>query len=158
EPDPVYNAIVYVPSAPVAPFSPGISCDKCGAPVSGKPVAVTLTDVKGEFTLRNVPVGKNIPLVIQVGRWRRQVVVPEVGCKKPALPAELTRLPRNSSEGDIPHIAMVTSTGDNTECILRKIGVDESEFTGSLKNGRIHLYHGNGVTIDDTEDASALVW
>ena len=38
----------------------------------------TTTAVDGTFTLTNVPAGNNIPVVIQLGRWRRQVVIPHV--------------------------------------------------------------------------------
>ena len=30
-PDPLYNALVYVPNGTVHPFTPGVSCDQCGA-------------------------------------------------------------------------------------------------------------------------------
>src|SRR5215472_10903763 len=76
---PLYNVIVYVPSAPVQPFpTTGATCSPCGGTVSGSPVAATLTDAAGHFSLTNVPPGKSIPLVMQVGRWRRQVTIPSV--------------------------------------------------------------------------------
>ena len=37
----------------------------------GQPVASALTDARGEFTMQDVPVGPNIPVVIQTGKWRR---------------------------------------------------------------------------------------
>src|SRR5205807_1623542 len=79
--DPLVNVLVYVPNAPVLPFAPGVSCDTCdGATsiVTGSPLVSTTTGVDGTFTLPNMPVGKNIPLVIQNGRWRRQMVIPDV--------------------------------------------------------------------------------
>lgn len=156
-PDPVYNAIVYVPNAPVQPFAPGVACDKCGAPVSGNPVVVTLTGVDGKFKLDDVPVGANIPLVVQIGRWRRQIVVPTVtACVDTPLTKDQTRLPRKKSEGDIPHIAIATSTYDIEECILRKMGVDDSEFGVAGSNARVHLYHGNGTTLPNAQDKSML--
>jgi hypothetical protein len=156
-PDPIYNALVYVPNGKVEPFQPGVSCDKCGTPASGSPLVITLSDAKGHFTLTNVPVGKDIPLVIQIGRWRRQVVVPEVkACGDTPLPAELTRLPRNKQEGDIPHIAIASSPYDAEECILRKIGIDDAEFTSSTGDGRVHIFHGNGATISGTEPMASL--
>lgn len=155
--DPLYNAVVYVPNSSVDPFPDGVSCDQCGAATSGDPVVITLSNAKGQFELTNVPAGQNIPLVIQLGRWRRQVVIPEVkACADTTLDADLTRLPRNKSEGDIPHIAIASSTYDVEECILRKIGIDDSEFTASSGNGRIHIYHGNGTTASGAEPMSAL--
>src|SRR5262245_2452895 len=43
---PLYNAIVYVPNAPLEDVKKGVSCDVCGA-VSGAPVVSALSDSKG---------------------------------------------------------------------------------------------------------------
>lgn len=144
-PDPLYNAVVYLPGAAVEPFSAGVSCDRCGN-VSGKPVAAALSDTSGHFKLDGVPSGHDISLVVQMGRWRRQVKLPEVvACQDNVLPEELTRLPRNRNEGDIPHVALVTSEYDFEECILRKIGIDDAEFTKPTEAGRVHLFWGTGT-------------
>jgi hypothetical protein len=144
--DPIYDAIVYVPNAELAPFTKGVSCDKCGAAASGEPIAVALSQADGTFKVENVPVGDDIPLVIQVGRWRRKVTIPHVEqCTDTKLDAEHTRLPRTQAEGDIPHMAIATSFYDPTQCIMRKIGVADSEFTAPDGAGRIHLYAGGGM-------------
>ncbi len=148
--DPVYNAIVYVPNAELQPFAAGIACEGCKPP-SGSPLTAVLTGPDGKFTLKNVPVGDNIPLVIQIGRWRRQVKIPTVAaCGDTKLPAELTRLPRNKAEGDIPLTAIATGNADALECVLRKIGIDETEFTTPMAGGRIHIYKSNGSHVGDT--------
>jgi hypothetical protein len=67
---PLYNVIVYVPNAPVTPFVDGVQCDECGT-VSGNPIVAALSDYQGNFELKNVPSGSNIPLIMQVGKWRR---------------------------------------------------------------------------------------
>ena len=43
---PLYNAIVYIPNGELAPFAPGVTCDKCGTTPSGAPIATALTDAK----------------------------------------------------------------------------------------------------------------
>ena len=144
-PDPLYGALVYVPNAPVEPFSAGISCDRCDAQASGAPLVSATTGPDGKFRLENAPVGANIPLVIQLGRWRRQVTLPMVTmCQDNPQPAELTRLPRKKSEGDIPQFAMVTGSVDALQCLLRKVGIDDSEFTAPTAAGRVHFYRANG--------------
>jgi hypothetical protein len=156
-PDPLYNAIVYVPNAPLQPFPAGVSCDKCGTLTSGSPITTALTGPDGKFTLKNVPVGANVPLVVQIGRWRRQVVIPNIpACTDTPVPAELSRLPRNKMEGDIPHHAISTGNADALECVLRKIGVDDAEFTIPTQSGRIHLYDENGATMPNIPSAPSL--
>ena len=145
--DPLPNVLVYVPNGPVAAFTPGVACETCADTVSGSPLVSAATDTTGHFSIANMPAGSNIPLVIQTGRWRRQVVIPTVtSCVDNAAPVTLTRLPKNHTEGDIPQMAFVTGRVDALECVMRKIGIDDSEFTSSLESGRVHLYKGDGMT------------
>ncbi len=139
---PLYNVIVYVPNAPLEPIANGASCDRCGN-VSGKPLVSAITDVEGRFELKNVPVGDDIPLVVQVGKWRRKVTVPKVDkCVANPVTSTLTRLPKNKAEGDIPQIAVTTGRCDQLACLLPKLGLDASEFTASSGPGRLHVYRG----------------
>lgn len=151
---PIYNAIVYVPSDALDTIAQGPSCDLCGAPPSGKPVAVTLSKPDGTFELKGVPAGANVPIVVQVGKWRREDArIPMVtACGNDAVDGELTRLPKNKSEGYVPHIAISTGL-DAVECALQTMGVDAAEFTDSTKDGRVHIYQGstaNGATAPGT--------
>ncbi|MBX3185480.1 MAG: carboxypeptidase regulatory-like domain-containing protein [Labilithrix sp.] len=139
---PLYNAIVFVPNAPLEPLADGASCDRCGA-VSGDPLVSAVTDVNGKFELKNVPVGDDIPLVVQIGKWRRKIDLPRVErCVENPLTTALTRLPKNKAEGDIPRIAVTTGRCDQLACLLPKLGLDDAEFTPSSGNGRLHLYRG----------------
>jgi hypothetical protein len=143
--NPLYNVVVYVPNEELKPLSSGASCDTCDALYSGKPIATTLTDAAGKFVLENAPIGANIPLVIQVGKWRRKVVLPRVEeCKDNPQADKSLRLPKNRSEGDLPNIAIATGGADTLECLLRRIGVDASEYVPGAGDGGVHVFQGAG--------------
>ncbi len=158
-PDPLYDALVYIPNAPVQPFPAGLTCDQCGAQASGDPLVSFTTGPDGKFTLSNAPCGQNIPLVIQLGKWRRQIVIPSVACcQNTALTPDQTRLPRNHNEGDIPLMAISTGSADPIECVLPKIGIDLAEFTNPSGGGRVQLYRDNGAQINGATPAASVLY
>ena len=61
----------------------------------------------------------SIPVVFQIGKWRRRVTRGHPDCAMTKVPASLSRLPRNQSEGDIPQMASVTGACDELACLLR---------------------------------------
>jgi hypothetical protein len=145
-PDPVPNVLVYVPNdpLPLATMSQGYAtgaCPQCAADVSGNPLVSTYTNFDGTFTLTNVPVGPTIPVVIQMGRWRRVFTV-AVTTTCGANSAGTLNLPQNHTQGDIPLTAISTGNVDQLECVLLKMGIDPAEFTSNtaVPLGRIHLY------------------
>ncbi len=103
---PVPNAIVYVPTVSVKPFSDGVACDTCDAVVSGSPSVWVRTDAWGHFRLEGVPGGQGFPLVVQLGRWRRQFAVG-------AIPSGETRWIESCSNSD----ARLSLTADATQPI-----------------------------------------
>jgi hypothetical protein len=144
--NPLYNVAVYVPNSTPDPLTPGLdetSCS-CGALYTGTPIASAITDATGSFTIENAPDGTNIPLVIQVGKWRKQVTLPTVTKCAPNAQADGSlKLPRNQSEGDIPAIAVSTGSADSLECLLVRVGVDPAEYGGGASgSGRIHIFQG----------------
>ncbi|CAN5780526.1 hypothetical protein BH09MYX1_BH09MYX1_21670 [soil metagenome] len=144
---PLYNVIVYIPNAPLDPIPSGATCDACGAQVSGSPIVTALTDAKGNFVLENVPVGSDIPLVMQIGKWRRQITIPTVAqCVDTKLTnAQQTRLPKNRNEGNIPKIAVTTGGCDPLACLLPKIGIEANEYGVSAASpARVTMYAGSG--------------
>ena len=157
---PIYNAVVYVPNAEVEPFAAGVTCDRCGTAPSGQPVVTALSDANGNFVLRDVPVGSNIPLVVQIGRWRRQVRLTQVtACADTKVDPALSRLPRNQAEGDLPRIAITTGGADSLECFLRKLGIDDAEFTPPSGSGRVHLWKGQaGSTFKTATPKAEELW
>ena len=146
----LYNALVYIPNDPMdpglQPFDAGITCDVCGATAAGNPLVTALTAPDGTFTLTGVPVGTSIPLVIQLGRWRRQFTIPiNNPCVANTVPGTTTlSMPQNHTQGDLPRIAFVTGALDPVECVLQKIGVDTSEFTNPGGGGYFQFFTADG--------------
>jgi hypothetical protein len=118
------------------------------------PLVSTTSAFDGTFTLTDVPSGADVPLVIQVGRWRRLVTVSNVpACATTALPAELTRLPTRQGEGSamdaIPLMALTTGNADPLECMIRNLGVEDSQFSNAGGSGRIRFHVDNGSICTD---------
>jgi hypothetical protein len=144
---PLYGVTVYVPNGDPGFLTDGAQCSRCTKEVPGDPIVKTTTDPAGKFVLADVPSGVDVPLVITIGKWRRQIRIPVVAeCADTALPAAQTSLPKKKSEGEMPKIAMVTGGCDALECLVRKLGVDDSEFTNDDGDGRVHLFASNGGT------------
>jgi hypothetical protein len=142
---PLHGVVAYVPSTTPAPVVSGASCYSCADLYTGDPVASAITDAAGNFTIHDAPDGASIPLVIQVGKWRRHLVLPSVGrCTNTAVPDRTLTLPKNGREGDLPDIAISTGGGDSLECLLRRIGVDDTEYVaGPGGNGHLHIFKGD---------------
>lgn len=142
---PLPNVVVYVPNAPLEPLPDGAQCARCETSPSGAPLVSAVSAADGRFTLENVPATANVPLVLLSGKWRRQVVVPNVAaCVDTPLGAATTSLPRNRTEGDLPRIAVSTGAADAVECLLRKTGIDDAEFGIAGAPARVHLFAGAG--------------
>ena len=149
--NPLPNVVVYVPEDPsnVRPIPTGTSTCSCGATIDDF-VTVALTDATGHFTLAGVPTGKNVPLIIQAGKWRRVMNVANVtDCATTELPSSgsgQARLPRNHVEGNLPQMAVLTGGCDNVACFLIGAGVDPMEFTAPGAGGHVAIYQGLGAT------------
>ncbi|HXX68652.1 MAG TPA: hypothetical protein VEK07_15800 [Polyangiaceae bacterium] len=150
--NPLYNAWVYIPLNPTAAlpaFPAGEQCSTCSGAASLNAVAVAQTAPDGTFTLTNVPSGTNIPIVVQMGKWRREIQLSNVtACTNNAQPSGTLRLPQSQTDGlnghaDLPQIAFVSGSADPFECMLLKAGISPSEFGSSTLNSnrRIHYYN-----------------
>jgi hypothetical protein len=146
--DPLPNVIVFIPNAPLPPFTAGVACVTPSTPPGGSPLVGTISGSDGTFTISNVPVGVPFPLVIQAGRWRRMVM-------EPAIPvaAECTNTPNynisfptvqtpGDTDDNIPLIAISTGGVDALECVLRKVGIADSQYSDPGGSGRVQFYSG----------------
>jgi hypothetical protein len=158
-PDPLYGAQVFIPNiAPgtkLPPLVDGPACIRCTPLTSDDALASTITGPDGTFTLTDVPAGSGIPLVVQLGHWRYQTSIDVAPCQTNALPVATARLPRKQEEGNIPLTAVSTGNVDALECVLRKLGVADTEFSNPTGPGRIHFYRNNGANFDATTPAQA---
>jgi hypothetical protein len=159
--NPLYGIVVYIPSEPPAAMATGASCYSCNSLYTGNPIAFAVTDSAGKFTIHGVPDGANIPLVVQVGKWRMQYTLPSVTPCQTSDPGALLKtkltLPANHRVGDIPSIAIATGGADSLECLLHRVGVDESEYgPGPSGAGRIHIFYGDGGS--NTSPAAPDAW
>ncbi len=142
---PLYNVFVYVPNTGLDPIPDGPTCTQCQAPASGNPVVSATTDANGKFTIPNAPDGANIPIVLQLGKWRRHLTIANVTkCVDNPQPDKSLRLPKkqheSSPDDNIPLIALTTGC-DGAECFFSsRVGIDQSEFTGSNGTGRVRVY------------------
>jgi len=146
--NPLYDVVVYVPNTTPDAITPGIpasgsaaSCS-CDSLYTGQPIASALTDAYGKFTLTNAPDGSDIPLVVQIGKWRTQLKIPTV-TKCGSAGISSTGVTKGL-EQDIPNIAVSTGGADSLECLLLRAGVDPSEYVGggSTGTGHIHIFPG----------------
>ncbi|HXN32992.1 MAG TPA: hypothetical protein VN894_14075 [Polyangiaceae bacterium] len=147
--NPLYDVAVYVPQTKPSALPAGASCYSCQSLYTGGVVAGALTDPAGNFSIVDAPTGTGVPLVVQIGKWRRQYQVDVADCtdtKQPTL-----RLPTNASEGDLPNIAVSTGGSDSLECLLKRIGVDAGGDAGTGEyvsgaggSGHIHIFQGGG--------------
>lgn len=159
--NPLPHVTVFVPKGPLAPIADsltaGVTCETC-ADVKLAATTRTITNAKGEFTLEDVPVGKDVPVVVQIGKWRRQIDVEvKKACSENEVPDKTLRLPRKGSEGNMPHIAVTSGMCDSLECMLRGVGIDDSEFVvGASPAGHVHVFAGEGGKLGT--DAETTLW
>ena len=145
--NPLYNVVVFVPNDPngaLTPIKQGTNtCSSCDVSI-GDYVTATTSLADGTFTLTGVPATTHVPLVVQIGKWRREVFLPSVtACTDNVLKGSAsTRLPAKRSEGDIPQMAIVTGGADNLGCFLKGVGLDPSEYGAPGKGGRLDVYQG----------------
>ncbi len=152
--NPLYDVAVYVPKVPLVALPRGVptGTDACSCVALFKSGAVvsTATAVDGSFTLDNVPVGAGVPLVLQIGKWRRLLHVDVTECAANPQPDRSLTLPSSVPAGDtddnMPDIAVSTGFADTLECLMRRVGLPASEYVaGAASTGHVHLFSGGQV-------------
>jgi hypothetical protein len=152
--NPIYDVAVYVPATPLTPLPKGVPTGKdacsCGALFASGAVVNTTTAVDGTFTLTNVPVGSRVPLVIQVGKWRRLFHIPVTACTANPQPDRSLSLPNSvlptDTDDNMPDIAVSTGFADSLECLMTRIGLPPTEYVaGTGTPGHVHVFSGGLV-------------
>jgi hypothetical protein len=149
--DPLYGVAVYVPAVPLVALPKGVptgadACN-CSALYKSGAVVATTTGVDGSFKLTNAPVGSAVPLVLQIGKWRKQVTISVSACMDNAQPMGSLKLPGSVASGDtndnMPDIAVSTGSADTLECLMQRIGLPSSEYSaGAGGAGHVHVFSG----------------
>jgi hypothetical protein len=169
--DPLYGVTVFVPdpASPLPAFArTGASCAACSDLYPATVNASAVTDATGHFTIAMTPggqpvlAGDGVPLVVQIGKWRMQSTIGHVEtCADNPQPDRALHLPVNSSQGDMPDIAISTGRADSLECLPLRIGVDPAEYTaGASSQGHIHIFQGAGgaTTAPSAPASSEGLW
>ncbi|MGO9707525.1 MAG: hypothetical protein ACLQBL_01595 [Polyangiaceae bacterium] len=164
--NPLYNVLAYVPMFdPAQPskipagygiepitggvtFPSGVSCDSCSYLYTGNPIAIGTTGTDGTFTITNAPSGTNIPVVVQVGKWRTHATVSTVTSCEQADAGSInmpSSVPASDPIVSMPQIAISMGGADSLECLPYRMGINLSEFTsGASASGHIHVFTGGG--------------
>ncbi|HKN20231.1 MAG TPA: Ig-like domain repeat protein [Terracidiphilus sp.] len=143
---PLPNVLVYASTSAVAPPPSGVQCLTSAnqMPTGVNVVSYANTAVDGTFTLQNIPQNASYTIVIQAGKWQRQFS--ETVGTSPLTGLQLS-MPANHTQGNMPYIAIATGSVDGAECVLRDMGISDSEFTDDNQTvnpgGYVHLYRGS---------------
>jgi hypothetical protein len=151
--NPLYNVAVYVPATPLQPLPRGVPTDadkcSCGALFKSGSIVSTTTAADGSFKLTNAPAGTAVPLVLQVGKWRRVVTIAVTACQDNAQTDKTLALPgtvpvdAGSTDDNMPDIAVSTGEADTLECLMRRMGVPGTEYVpGASMAGHVHVFSG----------------
>ncbi len=126
--DPVANAFVYIPNN-TAPFPPGVACELCGSPIDSSSVQA-ISDAGGHFTMDigTLAQASQVPFTVNMGRFRRTMMLPINACMDNDIGAPFTQLPGKAVAGvdDIPKIAVGTGAKDQLDVVLAAMGMDQT--------------------------------
>jgi len=153
--DALYDIAVYVPAVPLVALPQGVptGADACNCAALFKSGAVvsTVTGVDGSFKITNAPVGAQVPLVFQVGKWRREVTISVTACQDNPQPDKSLAFPGTLAGAgpydSMPDIAVSTGSADSLECLMSRIGIPASEYVaGAGTTGHVHVFSGGDAS------------
>jgi hypothetical protein len=166
--NPLYDVVVYVPGYPLQPLPKGVpmgadACS-CAALFKSGAVTATTTGLDGTFTLHNAPVGAQVPLVLQIGKWRKVTSISVTACAPNAQPDKSLHLPATvagNPNDNMPDIAVSTGSADTLECLMTRMGLPASEYVaGGASTGHVHVFSGGNPvssTTTGTPETPAMV-
>jgi hypothetical protein len=148
--NPLYDVVVFIPNDvnTLPAITQGTkTCNTCDTSIGDYVSAVT-TKVDGTFVLSPVPTAMQVPITVQVGKWRRTTYVNITNdCATNTVADKSLHLPTMKSEGDMPEMALLTGGCDDMACFLMNIGIDQSEFGAPKAGGRVDVYQGNSMPL-----------
>jgi hypothetical protein len=100
------------------------ACGQCIA--AGEASIHDVTGPDGTFELSGVPRGEH-EIVIEKGLFQRRVEI-TVSCDDVSLDEASTALPRDSTEGRVPRIAVILGPFDAIETVLSAVGIGEIDL------------------------------
>jgi hypothetical protein len=155
--NPLYNVVVFIPNdvSTLPVITPGThTCNTCDVSI-GDYVSATQTKSDGSFTLSPVPNAKQVPITVQIGKWRRTTYVDiDNDCASNSVGNGVLHLPGKRADGDMPQMAVLTGGCDDLGCFMTGMGIDPTEFSAPMATlnataphtgGRLDVYEGTGL-------------
>jgi hypothetical protein len=174
---PLANITVYQPSGALIPLPDGVACDTC-ASIDSPYSSVTTTDASGNFTLSVTPTAGSADVVMQSGRWRREITATGLttGTNNPISAGACavnstscyacnTRMPQTHTEGNIPLMALEMGNPgagykDPFECVMAKFlgGIETKASSTQTINTTPSTFAVNSTTGFDSAGGTFYVF
>lgn len=124
--DPISGAEISVWDHVPAPLGRGVVCESCTAEVSDKPLLTAIAAADGTFSLSLDTLKKRANYIVTVKKARFRRVLPGVNleaCGATVLTPAQAALPKNTTEGDVPKIAISSGNRDHLEKVVDAMGI-----------------------------------
>ena len=109
-------------------------------------MAAAVTDTSGKFTITDAPAGANVPLVIQIGKWRKQVTISTVtACADNPQPDKSLSLPANGPKGTSRASRCRPAVPIRSSASSCAWGSTRASTPAERGERDIHVFEGSGV-------------